>query len=161
MKILWDLSLGLTFEQLSINQGTGEYINDTWISHINTGEQLALLLGVQAEALNSAIEGQDLPLLSVDGTAVSNPVESYGGSSQNPTGNATLFPNNQLTLSGNLWRKININSTTITSDTILRFDFKSNGKGEVQGIGFDNDNDISGTSDGGNFFQVDGSQKLG
>ncbi|MEM1395428.1 MAG: GDSL-type esterase/lipase family protein, partial [Cyanobacteria bacterium P01_H01_bin.150] len=45
------LSGGLEFEQLSVIQGTGNNANDSWIIKDDNGEQLALLLGVQAATL--------------------------------------------------------------------------------------------------------------
>lgn len=56
---------------------------------------------------------------------------------------------------------MNLNGYQITSETVLRFEFNSNGKGEVQGIGFDNNNNISRSSDAQQFFQVDGNQSWG
>ncbi|WP_309398479.1 glycosyl hydrolase family 28 protein [Cerasicoccus maritimus] len=44
-----------------------------------------------------------------------------------------------LLLSGNAWKKIDLNYT-ITSDTVLEFDYQSTVEGEIQGIGFDGDN---------------------
>ena len=66
-----------------------------------------------------------------------------------------------MQLEKNGWRRLDITGYEVTEDTLLKFDFASNGKGEIQGIGFDNDNDISGTDDSGKFFQVDGSQSWG
>ena len=63
-------------------------------------------------------------------------------------------------MSGNRWQKLEINST-ITKNTVLSFEFAGNGKGEIQGIGFDNDNVINPKSDRSRFFQVDGSQRWG
>ena len=89
-----------------------------------------------------------------------NALESYGGSQDNPNdGTVKISSDNELTLSGNRWQRLKIDST-ITKDTVLRFEFAGNGKGEIQGIGFDNDNVIS-KQDGGRFFQLDGSQSWG
>ncbi|MGB7375037.1 MAG: hypothetical protein WA959_00465 [Rivularia sp. (in: cyanobacteria)] len=89
-----------------------------------------------------------------------NALESYGGSQDNPNdGTVEISSDNEVNLSGNRWQRLKINST-ITKDTVLRFEFASNGKGEIQGIGFDNDNVIS-QGDGGRFFQLDGSQSWG
>ncbi len=90
-----------------------------------------------------------------------NALESYGGSQDNPNdGTVEISSDNELNLSGNRWQRLEINST-ITKDTVLRFEFASNGNGEIQGLGFDNDNVISSKPDAGNFFQVDGSQSWG
>ena len=89
-----------------------------------------------------------------------NALESYGGSQDNPNdGTVEISSDNELNLSGNRWQRLKINST-ITKDTVLRFEFASNGNGEIQGIGFDNDNAID-KRDGGRFFQLDGSQSWG
>ena len=103
--------------------------------------------------------GDDTP---TQGDVISfvNALESYGGSQDNPNdGTVKISSDNELTLSGNRWQRLKIDST-ITKDTVLRFEFAGNGKGEIQGIGFDNDNVIS-KQDGGRFFQLDGSQSWG
>ncbi|MBV6625977.1 MAG: hypothetical protein KI793_24105 [Rivularia sp. (in: Bacteria)] len=103
--------------------------------------------------------GNEAPTQGDNNLAVSS-VESYGGNQDNPkNGTVEISSNNELNLSGNRWQKIEINST-ITKDTVLRFEFASNGKGEIQGIGFDNDSVVS-NNDRQNFFQVDGSQSWG
>ncbi|MEA5596940.1 hypothetical protein [Rivularia sp. UHCC 0363] len=86
-------------------------------------------------------------------------LESYGGIQDNPKNGTVEISNNEVNLTGNRWQKLEINST-ITKNTVLRFEFAGNGKGEIQGIGFDNNNAIS-TSDSEHFFQVDGSQSWG
>lgn len=48
----------------------------------------------------------------------------------------------------------------VTENTRLRFEFDSNDAGEIQGIGFDNNNTID-RGDAARFFQVDGSQSFG
>jgi Ca2+-binding RTX toxin-like protein len=50
---VFGLSNGLTFEQLSITQGSDSSENDTFISFVGTGEILASLTSVQADALTS------------------------------------------------------------------------------------------------------------
>jgi hypothetical protein len=96
-----------------------------------------------------------------DDTLLINSLESYGGSQDNPkNGTVEISSNNEIKLSGNRWQKLEINST-ITKNTVLRFEFAGNGKGEIQGIGFDNNNVASRKQDGGRFFQVDGSQSWG
>ncbi len=69
------------------------------------------------------------------------------------TGNT---PGNTLSLSGNTWKKIQIDYN-ITANTILSFDFKSTQQGEVQGIGIDNDNALSSDY----FFKLFGTQTWG
>lgn len=63
---------------------------------------------------------------------------------------------NTLHLTGNGWKKIDF-PYSITPKTILEFDFKSPVQGEIQGIGFDNDNSISRDQN----FQLYGTQNWG
>ena len=65
-----------------------------------------------------------------------------------------------MKLEKNGWRRLDITGYEVTEDTVLKFEFAGNGEGEIQGIGFDNDNKIS-VTDSKNFFQVDGSQSWG
>ena len=99
------------------------------------------------------------PLVTVNGAAVNNPVISYGGSQDATSTQFSVSPSNQLNMSGNNFKRVNINSTTLNSNSILRFEYQGNG-GETQGIGFDNNNSL-GSDDRGNFFQVAGSQTIG
>ena len=46
---------------------------------------------------------------------------------------------NALTLQGNTWKSVDI-SYTMTPETLVSFDIKTNGKGEIAGIAFENDN---------------------
>lgn len=67
---------------------------------------------------------------------------SYGGS-QDVGGDINFLQDNVgVELDGNLWKRMEVNYT-ITSNTILEFDFRSTTQAEVQGIGFDNDNGIT------------------
>ncbi len=103
--------------------------------------------------------GGDTPTQQNDTLAIDS-LESYGGSQDNPKNGTVEISSNEVKLSGNRWQRLEINST-ITKNTVLRFEFTGNGKGEIQGIGFDNDNVISSKPDSGHFFQVDGSQSWG
>jgi hypothetical protein len=47
-----------------------------------------------------------------------------------------------LELSGNLWRGIAI-GYTFTSNTLLNFEFLSTSEGEIQGVAFENDNNVT------------------
>ena len=65
---------------------------------------------------------------------------------------------NSLTLTGNRWRFIDDAVVTLTSNTIIEFEFSSDGLGEIQGIAFDNDHTID---NGGVVFKLVGSQNWG
>ncbi|MEM1393682.1 MAG: hypothetical protein AAGG00_10385 [Cyanobacteria bacterium P01_H01_bin.150] len=98
--------------------------------------------------------------ISINGVTESEEVLSYGGKSQNTSIVSTVKNNNQLQLEKNGWKRLDITGYEVTEDTVLKFEFAGNGEAEIQGIGFDNNNAISG-NDRKNFFQVDGSQSWG
>ncbi len=61
-----------------------------------------------------------------------------------------------LQFAGNSWKKIDL-GYAVTANTVLEFDFQSSVQGEIQGIGFDNDELLSDQT----FFQLYGTQKWG
>lgn len=61
-----------------------------------------------------------------------------------------------LLMIGNLWKKIGY-AYNVTADTVLEFDFASTFKGEIHGIGFDDNNSASSNYT----FQVYGTQNWG
>ena len=63
---------------------------------------------------------------------------------------------NTIMLSGNSWKKADLGQS-ITVNTVLEFEVRISGLGEVHGIGFENDNFLS-TNYGSHFFQVAGTQ---
>jgi hypothetical protein len=82
---------------------------------------------------------------------------SYGGKQDTSLGNVIIEDSGAtIHLSGNRWRAINL-GYTITTNTILEFDFKSSALGEIHGIGFDNDLALSESAT----FNVFGKQKYG
>jgi hypothetical protein len=85
-------------------------------------------------------------------------LSEYGGDQDKPSTGAVTVEDGGLTLSmnGNRWQKISF-PYTIAEDTVLEFDFESTAQGEVQGIGFDNDNSLSSNR----IFNVYGSQNYG
>ncbi len=71
-------------------------------------------------------------------------IDTYGGAQDaTPANWQVLGAGSTLRIWGNTWKKITAGPYTIDADTILEFDFTSNIEGEVQGIGFDNDLNIS------------------
>ncbi|MEJ2621198.1 MAG: hypothetical protein P8163_13305 [Candidatus Thiodiazotropha sp.] len=98
--------------------------------------------------------------LSVDlnGETVSTNILSYGGSDQDIQGTAYTEDNGTvLSLSGNVWKKVDLGNLVIGPNTMLEFDFSSNSQGEIHGIGFDNDNEIN----SGRTFKLYGTQHWG
>jgi leucyl aminopeptidase len=61
-----------------------------------------------------------------------------------------------LSLSNNTWKYINY-PYTITSQTVIEFEFSSTNQGEIHGIGFENDNTLTSNR----YFKVHGTQNYG
>ncbi|MGE4313782.1 MAG: calcium-binding protein [Pseudobdellovibrionaceae bacterium] len=75
---------------------------------------------------------------SVNVTPALSDFHSYGtNGSQDTSGTVTILDNNVgFTLTGNLWKAISL-TYTVTSNTVLEFDFKSTSIPEIASIGFD------------------------
>lgn len=85
--------------------------------------------------------------------------QSIAHSSQdNESAGSVNSTTDSITLVGNRWRYIDGASVTITENTILEFDFSSDGLGEIQGVGFDNDSTVN---NGETVFNLIGSQNWG
>ncbi len=63
---------------------------------------------------------------------------------------------NSLSLENNTWKYITLDYT-VTSNTVLEFDFSSTGEGEIHGVGFENDNSLTSSR----YFRVYGTQNYG
>ena len=63
----------------------------------------------------------------------------------------------KLTLTGNGWVSIPLGGYTVTANTVIEFDYESTVQGEIQGIGFDNDNG----NDASRTFRIYGTQSWG
>ena len=61
-----------------------------------------------------------------------------------------------LSLENNTWKYISLDYT-VTSSTVLEFDFSSTSQGEIHGVGFENDNSLTSTR----YFKVHGTQNYG
>lgn len=96
---------------------------------------------------------------SLDFTAYT--LSSYGGTQDAACGTGSNVAAIEdagatLHLTGNCWKQIDF-GYTVTANTILEFDFHSNGQAEIHGIGFDTDNAI----DPASTFQLYGTQVWG
>ncbi|WP_075340918.1 M20/M25/M40 family metallo-hydrolase [Tenacibaculum agarivorans] len=69
---------------------------------------------------------------------------------------SVLNSGESLSLTNNTWKSINY-AYTVTSQTVLEFDFSSTSQGEIHGIGFENDNNLTST----NYFKLHGTQNYG
>ncbi|MFY7669912.1 M20/M25/M40 family metallo-hydrolase [Tenacibaculum sp. MEBiC06402] len=78
-------------------------------------------------------------------------------SNQDSNGNYSVEnAGNSLVLTNNTWKYINY-PYTITSQTVIEFDFSSTNQGEIHGIGFENDNSLTSSR----YFKVHGTQNYG
>lgn len=85
---------------------------------------------------------------------------AYGGRRQSPSLKTTLGDDNtSVRLEGNGWRKLRVNYT-ITPETMMSFEFRSDAEGEIHSIGFDTNNAIGG-GDRRTSFQLFGVQDWG
>ena len=99
-------------------------------------------------------------LLTVKDSTNNYTLSSYGGETQDKGIFSISNDKTEIEIIGNSWQKLDINNYKITENTILKFDFQSHTEAEIQGIGFDNDDTISG-SDENHLFQVAGTQDWG
>ena len=99
-------------------------------------------------------------LLTVKDSTNNYTLSSYGGETQDKGIFSISNDKTEIEIIGNSWQKLDINNYNITNNTILKFDFQSHTEAEIQGIGFDNDDTISG-SDENHLFQVAGTQDWG
>ena len=84
-------------------------------------------------------------------------IESFAGDQQDINSTfAVEDDGTTLHLQGNGWKKIDL-PYSVTDETILEFDFRSDSEGEIHGIGFDTDNSVSPETT----FQLSGSQDWG
>ena len=111
-------------------------------------------------------------LLTINDNPSANPLQTYGDASvfkgnslpqDKPEATVTYLDNgNEVKLENNAWKAwtpFDADSYTITSDTVLTFDYMSTEEGEIQGIGFDNnDNFFDNTQ---YLFQLFGTQTFG
>ena len=82
-------------------------------------------------------------------------IDSYGGADQDKDLDVTV-DGSTIEFEGNGWKSIDF-PYTVTEDTILEFQFRSDSEGEIHGIGFDTDGSI----DAGKTFQLHGTQNWG
>lgn len=86
----------------------------------------------------------------------SGTINSYGGSQDHGGGVHYMDDGVGFELDGNLWKSVSLDYT-VTSNTVLEFDFRSFNEAEISGIGFDTDNSISSNYT----FKVYGDQNYG
>lgn len=109
-----------------------------------------------------ALNSNDLTFDGTSTTIVSGQLSGSGNVIKNGTGrleltgdNSTLY-HSSLYMEGNTWKWIS-NNYTVTSNTVIEFDYSSANQGEISGLGFDTDTNI----DAGRSFKLWGTQNWG
>ncbi|EAZ90959.1 Ig-like domain-containing protein [Crocosphaera chwakensis] len=107
--------------------------------------------------------------LTINGTTISKSLQTYGDASilngnnlPQDTSEATvtyLDNGNQVQVENNAWKSWDLGNYNITSDTVLTFEFRSDSEGEIQGIGFDNNDNVFDNTN--TLFQLFGTQTFG
>ncbi len=77
-----------------------------------------------------------------------------------PTNSLVSTDGSVLTIYGNSWKKIDF-PITVTPDTTITFDFRTTDSGELNTIGFDNDDNLSNALGGNSGYKLSGSQAPG
>lgn len=115
------------------------------------------IVGMYIDDIEIKYEVSNKLSVSIGDVSQAYDVSSYGGSSQDRTGTVDIRDAGlSLFLEGNRWQKIDF-PYTVTENTIIEFDFKSDIEGEIQGLGFDTDLSISSNRS----FKVYGTQNWG
>ncbi|MEL7144739.1 MAG: trypsin-like peptidase domain-containing protein [Bacteroidota bacterium] len=70
--------------------------------------------------------------------------------------NSVSSDGSALTLTNNTWKYISMNYT-VTANTVIEFEFSSTSQGEIHGVGFENDNNLTSSR----YFKVHGTQNYG
>ena len=109
------------------------------------------------------LNGQLVAMIALGSTSNPNPTldlsqTSAHSNQDNSSVGSVNSSENSVTLIGNRWRYIDGATVTITENTVVEFEFTSDGLGEIQGIGFDNDSTIN---NGEVIFNLIGSQNWG
>ncbi|MEA5535279.1 M10 family metallopeptidase [Crocosphaera sp. XPORK-15E] len=166
------------------NQAFNNYqASDDWKTYtINVGNYITgiydRLAFINDDDMNVSSSGQFRSIklynlnelaITVNGTHKSDSLESYGNASilngkiqtqDRPQSVVTYSSNsNEVQIQNNGWKKFNLGNYNITANTILTFEFKSTKEGEIQGIGFDNNDNVFDNTNA--LFQLYGTQTWG
>jgi len=83
-------------------------------------------------------------------------IRSYAGSQDSDANSSVIEDGYGVGAYGDSWRAVDL-GYTVTEDTVLRFEFRSDDEGEVHGIGFDDSNSV----DSSRIFKLYGTQNWG
>jgi hypothetical protein len=159
----------LSYDEISnLLRTSGRTINDGDDENDNVVNTNLNFKRVDMMALAQSIRGMApsrLLKIDVNGSIRTPEMQEYGGGGlgiANTTKNTTniVAPNlTELNISGNTWLQIPLNYT-VTPNTLLSFDFKSDNTGDIYGIGFDTDTSYA-TTDANQGFQLSGTTAWG
>lgn len=108
--------------------------------------------GSSSQSFEIVVQGPLLPYVNFNERTISS-----FGSNQDKSGLVNIeLDGFAISLSGNRWKKIDF-AYEITANTVIEFDFQSDGQGEIHGIGMDSDNTYQSTRT----FSVYGTQDWG
>jgi MSHA biogenesis protein MshQ len=131
--------------------------SNTRIRFLATGNNAIIGMYIDDIEVNYEVTVPTILSVATENVIQQYQVSSYGGSSQDRTGTVEVQDTGlSLSLIGNRWQKIDF-PYTVTENTIIEFDFKSDIEGEIQGLGFDTDLSISADRS----FKVYGTQNWG
>ncbi|MGK7941086.1 MAG: Ig-like domain-containing protein, partial [Crocosphaera sp.] len=144
---------------------TGQTATDSFTYTISDGED------TDTAIVNLTINGSTLPTITnqltvtIDETAISKSLERYGDDSvingnslpQDTDDAIVSYGNNgnEVKLENNAWKSWDLGNYNVTANTHLSFQFRSEEIGELQGIGFDDNDDLFDNPH--TFFQLYGS----
>ncbi len=159
------------------NWGITNYENysaeDDWKSYqipvgkFFTGEMDFLTFGNDHDVKNPTASSEfrnlklyDIPIhplaVTVNETTATYSLDSYGGRQDKNSFITIPTDGSELKLEGNGWKKVALDYN-ITGNTMLEFEFRSTAEGEIQGIGFDNNDKLSRNR----FFKLYGTENWG
>jgi|GEM_PF-6481062 len=112
-----------------------------------------------SEYANIRVYESDVDDVTIDFSVT--PPTNHEGASQNPSGTVEVKDGGRtIHLNGSRWQRIDLPvGFTVTENTVLEFDFRSDSKVEVHGVGFDTNADNNLSSE--YFFKVYGTQDWG
>jgi len=133
----------------SVDDVTVHVVSVNDVPEISAGEDLSVN---ENSPVSLSVEVSDGPqAIDFDATGV----DSYGGASQDVSLNVET-DGDMISMEGNGWKSVDF-EYTITEDTILEFQFKSDSEGEIHGIGFDSNDGIGANQT----FRLHGTQDWG
>ncbi len=133
--------------------------NDTY-NNLGGSSQFRNIVISEASLSPLTVSANNELTVTVGENTISQSLESYGNDPQDTQDTAeavvTYHDNgNEVQLDNNSWKSVDITNYSVTENTRLRFEFRSEDEGEIHGIGLDNDDLLNNTN---SIFQLHGTQ---